>query len=65
MSKDNKLQQASSYYLEHIKVTSFGKYANLIIGPFKPGLNIVYGPNEAGKTTINELTKAIDFYINL
>ncbi|MGN0301532.1 MAG: AAA family ATPase, partial [Anaerotardibacter sp.] len=53
--------ELSQYFLEHIKVTSFGKYANMIIGPFKPGLNVVYGPNEAGKTTINELTKSVLF----
>lgn len=54
-------KEISHYFLEHIKVTSFGKYANMIIGPFKPGLNVVYGPNEAGKTTINELTKSVLF----
>ena len=49
------------YFLEHIKVTSFGKFANTIVGPFKPGMNVVYGPNEAGKTTLNELVKGVLF----
>ena len=48
-------------YLEHVKMTSFGKFANAIVGPFGPGLNVVYGPNEAGKTTVNELIKGVLF----
>lgn len=62
MAKKTKLtKNTPSYYLEHIKMTSFGKFANVIIGPFGPGMNVVYGPNEAGKTTINELVKGVLF----
>ena len=62
MAKKSKLEKnISSYFLEHIKMTSFGKFANVIIGPFGPGMNVVYGPNEAGKTTINELVKGVLF----
>ncbi len=53
--------RCSPYYLEHIKITGFGRLANRIVGPFSPGLNVVYGPNEAGKTTINELVKGVLF----
>lgn len=49
------------YYLEHIKMTSFGKFANIIVGPFSSSMNVVYGPNEAGKTTLNELVKGVLF----
>ena len=49
------------YYLEHVKLTSFGKFSNTIVGPFKPGMNVVYGSNEAGKTTLNELVKGVLF----
>ncbi len=49
------------YFLEHIKMTSFGKFANVIVGPFGPGMNVVFGPNEAGKTTLNELVKGVLF----
>ena len=49
------------YFLEHIKMTSFGRFANIIVGPFGPGMNVVYGPNEAGKTTLNELVKGVLF----
>lgn len=48
-------------YVEYLKLTSFGKFANKVVGPFKPGLNVVYGPNEAGKTTVNELIKGVFF----
>ena len=51
----------ASAYLEYVKLTSFGKFANMIVGPFKPGLNVVYGANEAGKTTISELIKGVLF----
>lgn len=49
------------YFLEHIKMTSFGRFANIIVGPFGSGMNVVYGPNEAGKTTLNELVKGVLF----
>lgn len=52
---------SSKFFLEHIKMTSFGKFANLIVGPFGPGMNVVFGPNEAGKTTLNELVKGVLF----
>ncbi len=48
-------------YLEHVKMTSFGKFANTVLGPFGPGMNIVYGENEAGKTTVSEFIKSVLF----
>lgn len=54
-------ERFSSTYLEHVKMTSFGKFSNTIIGPFSPGMNVVYGPNEAGKTTLSELIKGVLF----
>lgn len=51
----------SSWHLEYVKMTHFGRFANTIVGPFKPGMNVVYGPNEAGKTTITELIKGVFF----
>ena len=51
---DKKKREATAlsvpeYFLEHIKMTSFGKFANFIVGPFGSGMNVVYGPNEAGR----------------
>lgn len=54
-------KRISPIYLEHVKATSFGKFSNTIVGPFSPGMNVVYGPNEAGKTTLNELIKGVLF----
>ena len=59
--KQSKQRYFGSAYLEYVKLTNFGKFANLIVGPFKPGLNVVYGPNEAGKTTVSELIKGVMF----
>lgn len=68
LSKKRKLEKGQpesdrlgSHYLEHIKVTSFGRFANVIVGPLAPGMNVIYGPNEAGKTTVNELVKGVLF----
>ncbi len=51
----------SPWYLEYAKMTSFGRFSNAIVGPFTPGLNVVFGPNEAGKTTLTELVKGVLF----
>ena len=40
-----------SLYLKNLKMEAFGGFANRGIGPFSPGLNVLYGKNEAGKTT--------------
>ena len=53
--------KSAPLFLEHVKVTSFGKFSNVIVGPFRSGLNVVYGPNEAGKTTLSELIKGVLF----
>ncbi len=59
--EQNSQAQSTPLFLEHVKVTSFGKFSNIIVGPFRPGLNVVYGPNEAGKTTLSELIKGVLF----
>ncbi len=46
-------QRVSPYFLSRMKIDSFGAFANRTIGPFEPGLNVVYGKNEAGKTTLS------------
>lgn len=40
-------------YLNKLLLKDFGKFHNKDID-LKPGVNLVYGPNEAGKTTIKE-----------
>lgn len=38
-------------YLTNLHLESFGRFHDRNIGPFSPGLNVVYGQNEAGKST--------------
>ena len=38
-------------HLLRVSMDEFGKFSRRAIGTFKPGLNVVYGSNEAGKST--------------
>ena len=38
-------------FLENLNIERYGALANRSIGPLSEGLNIVFGPNEAGKST--------------
>lgn len=38
--------------LREIAIRRFGALADRRVGPFEDGLNVVFGPNEAGKTTL-------------
>lgn len=51
----------SRMYLEHIKMDAFGAFLNRAIGPFSPHLNVVFGPNEAGKTTLSKFVGGVLF----
>ncbi len=56
------LQQAShAPYLKSIKMTSFGAFSQKTLGPFSPHLNVVFGKNEAGKSTIAAFVKGVLF----
>lgn len=46
--------------IDKISIDSFGKLSNLEIVP-EPGLNIIYAPNESGKTTLLSFIKFV-FY---
>lgn len=59
--KGKKEKRLGAYRLEYVKMTSFGRFSNRIVGPFAPGMNVVLGPNEAGKTTLTELIKGVMF----
>ena len=50
-----------SYFLETVRIGRFGGLADREVGPFGDGLNIVYGPNEAGKTTVTSFVKGVLF----
>ncbi len=51
----------SRRYLEHIKMDAFGAFSNRAVGPFTAHLNVVYGPNEAGKTTLSKFVGGVLF----
>ncbi|MEG1561214.1 MAG: AAA family ATPase [Raoultibacter sp.] len=52
---------AEPVYLERLKIDSFGLFAQRGIGPFTPHLNVVFGKNEAGKTTLNKFIEGVLF----
>ena len=41
-----------SRYLKHVQIGEYGAFRNRSVGPFSQGLNVVFGPNEAGKSTV-------------
>lgn len=51
----------SGKYLKYIKMDAFGAFSNRLVGPFSPGLNVVFGPNEAGKTTLSQFVGGVLF----
>lgn len=48
-------------YLQRIKIDSFGAFSNKVVGPFGPRLNVVFGQNEAGKTTLASFVGGVLF----
>ena len=49
------------YFLQRIHMQAFGRFYDKTIGPFSSGLNVVYGENEAGKTTLNAFMHGVLF----
>ena len=48
-------------YLKSIKIGRFGAFADKTIGPLSPNLNVVFGRNEAGKTTVSAFVRGVLF----
>lgn len=46
-------------YLEHVRMDAFGRFAGKTVGPFAPGLNVVFGRNEAGKSTVSAFVDGV------
>lgn len=51
----------SRLHLKYARMVSFGSAVNRTIGPFEPGLNVVFGRNEAGKTTLASFIEGLMF----
>lgn len=54
-------EKSGSVFLRRMKIDSFGGFSNKTVGPFSPQLNVVYGKNEAGKTTLNAFFSGVMF----
>ena len=50
-----------SRFLRFIHAERYGGLDDCSVGPFGPGLNVVYGPNEAGKSTLASLVGGVLF----
>lgn len=48
-------------FLERVKIVGFGAFSGKVIGPFTPRLNVVFGRNEAGKTTLASFVGGVLF----
>ena len=47
--------------LAKLHINGFGRFGQEVVGPFDPGITVVYGPNEAGKSTLLEFIRTILF----
>ena len=52
---------ANRTWLEYLRINAFGRFYRTTLGPFSEGLNIVYGANEAGKSTVSAFVKGVLF----
>lgn len=52
---------SGTWYLSGIHMESYGSFYNRSVGPFGPGLNVAYGKNEAGKTTVASFIQGVLF----
>ena len=48
-------------YLKYARLDSFGAFRNKSMGPFSPQLNVVFGRNESGKTTLSQFVGGVLF----
>lgn len=49
------------YHLKRLHIDAFGGLHEYDAGPFAPGLNVVFGRNEAGKTTLSTFIASVLF----
>ena len=47
--------------LTRLHINGFGRFSQEIVGPFDSGITVVYGPNEAGKSTLLEFIRTVLF----
>ena len=54
-------ERGGAPFLKRIKITSFGAFTDKVVGPFTPNLNVVFGENEAGKSTLASFAGGVLF----
>ena len=47
--------------LTKLHINGFGRFGQEVVGPFDPGITVVHGPNEAGKSTLLEFIRTVLF----
>lgn len=53
--------RTSDWHLKRININSYGKLQGVGLGPFAPGMNVVFGKNESGKTTLTSFVTGVLF----
>lgn len=56
-----RIHRLSRWYLERMNIDSFGKLVDTSVGPFTPGMNVVFGKNESGKSTLTSFATGVMF----
>ncbi|MBX9032601.1 ATP-binding protein [Gordonibacter massiliensis (ex Traore et al. 2017)] len=54
-------ERGGAPFLKRINITSFGAFTDKVVGPFTPHLNVVFGENEAGKSTLASFAGGVLF----
>ena len=47
--------------IRELHIDGFGIFHNALIKEFRPGINVIFGPNEYGKTTLLEFIRKVNF----
>ena len=47
--------------IRELHIDGFGIFHNALIKEFRPGINVIFGPNEYGKTTLLEFIRKVLF----
>ena len=50
--------------IERVEINGFAKIRNLVIAPGS-GLNVIYGANEAGKSTVQRFIRALLYGVRI